>query len=296
MNSSKELENAIRDGETSRIVELLGVGKLMSPLRTAALLRIAVMHAAAETVALLFDLLEAKPDAGLLDAACGRGDTKVIGELLRRGADVQAKEGSDSAICMAAQGGHSAAVSMLLAAGADVDGRAPGEALFFVRESPLHRACLYEHLSVIDVLLDAGATVNARAVYGSTPLAYAAMRGSYAAVRRLLLAGAETSLENNNAGKIALGRISRNDARIAALLLAVRPEDACAIDKAGNAPPVPQFRLVYRDIAAAAAALASPRRVHAVIAWERAHVHLRPPRAAADISADGGAPPRVQFS
>ena len=58
----------------------------------------------------------------------------------------------------------------------------------------LHNAATNGHDAIVEVLLLAGCSINARAVSGATPLYGAASGGHLAVVRRLLLAGAEVCL------------------------------------------------------------------------------------------------------
>ena len=55
----------------------------------------------------------------------------------------------------------------------------------------LHNAATNGHDAIVEVLLLAGCSINARAVSGATPLYGAASGGHLAVVRRLLAAGAE---------------------------------------------------------------------------------------------------------
>jgi hypothetical protein len=98
-------------------------------------------------------------DEKLLDAVI-EGDAARVRELLRKGANVNAKHG-------------------------DYD------------STPLHVAALWGHAEVARLLLDHGADVNSRSKDGWTPLHYAAAFG-YADVARLLLErGADPSIKDD---------------------------------------------------------------------------------------------------
>lgn len=60
------------------------------------------------------------------------------------------------------------------------------------RWTPLHYAARQGHLGTMDLLLEAGALINAWEPSGQTPLMMAATGGHIEAVRKLLLAGAES--------------------------------------------------------------------------------------------------------
>lgn len=87
-------------------------------------------------------------------------------------------------------------------------------------DTPLHTAARYKRLALLEVLLRAGADVEARGRDGDTPLLAAVGRGDATLVARLLQAGASPAAENAW-GWTALmyaSRDSRGDALCAALL------------------------------------------------------------------------------
>ena len=85
-------------------------------------------------------------------------------------------------------------VALLLAAGADPNAatRAGAETGSFMRdcrtkgETPLHRAAAYANEACVRLLLDAGASPDARDAHGDTPLAWASWHLRPAAILRLL--------------------------------------------------------------------------------------------------------------
>ena len=81
-----------------------------------------------------------------------------------------------------------AIVMALIAAGAEVDARFVGRH----RETPLHWAASSDDVDVLDVLIDAGADIEAdgRVIGGGTPLADAVAFGQWNAARRLVDRGA----------------------------------------------------------------------------------------------------------
>ena len=94
-------------------------------------------------------------------------------------------------------------VRRLVAAGADVNARFAGPH----HETPLHWAASSDDVEVLDVLLDAGADIEApgAVIGGGTPLADAVAFGQWRAARRLVEHGARTTLWQ----AAALGLMSR---------------------------------------------------------------------------------------
>ncbi|XP_046983135.1 cortactin-binding protein 2-like [Schistocerca americana] len=125
----------------------------------------------------------------LIEAAV-QGAAEQLRELLAAGADVGSRgEGLGSswtALHWAARGGHVAAASCLVGAGAEVDARES-----WGQWTPLHLAAEYGHAGVVRLLVGASADLNARDVCGQTPLHCAAVVGHAEAAAELLLAGAD---------------------------------------------------------------------------------------------------------
>ncbi|XP_049945339.1 poly [ADP-ribose] polymerase tankyrase-1-like [Schistocerca serialis cubense] len=126
----------------------------------------------------------------LIEAA-RQGAAEQLRELLAAGADVAAREegglgNSWTALHLAAGGGHVAAASCLVGAGAEVDARER-----WGQETPLHQAAYNGHAGVVRLLVGASADLNARDWRGRTPLHLAAERGHAGAAAELLLAGAD---------------------------------------------------------------------------------------------------------
>ncbi len=93
----------------------------------------------------------------------------------------------ESALMMAALKGHTDLARRLIARGADVNKTG---------WTPLHYAATGGHQTLIAMLLDAHAYIDAESPNGTTPLMMASQYGSAAAVRQLLEAGADASLKN----------------------------------------------------------------------------------------------------
>ncbi len=122
-----------------------------------------------------------------LAAAAFHGHWQLCEFLLEHGADVNAADPTTgetalhAALCTASRPGCALAVRVLVAAGADPNRTTtPGaETGGFMRdcrtrgETALHRAAAFASEDTIQLLLNAGATVDARDVNGDTPLGWA---------------------------------------------------------------------------------------------------------------------------
>ncbi len=105
---------------------------------------------------------------------------------------------------------NAATVAALIDAGADVNARFTGPHT----ETPLHWAASSDDVEVLDVLLDAGADIEApgAVIAGGTPLSDAVAFAQWAAARRLVERGARTPLRE----AAGLGLLDRVEAYCAA--------------------------------------------------------------------------------
>ncbi|KAJ5720553.1 uncharacterized protein N7483_008487 [Penicillium malachiteum] len=97
-----------------------------------------------------------------------------------------------TSLSWAAKHGHSDVVELLLEAGAEIDARAHHQ------RTPLLLAAKKGHSDVVKVLLEAGAEVDARDHYQGTPLSYSAGQGYSDMVKLLLETGAEVDVRDKN--------------------------------------------------------------------------------------------------
>jgi ankyrin repeat protein len=125
----------------------------------------------------------------------------------------------ESALMLAALRGYLDICIQLIARDADVN--KPGWA-------PLHYASTESHISVMQLLIDNHAYLDAASPNGTTPLMMAAMYGNASAVKLLLEAGADPTIKNH-LGLTAIDfaeRVKKSDstAVIAAFIRARRPK------------------------------------------------------------------------
>jgi hypothetical protein len=125
----------------------------------------------------------------LLMEAAERGDAEVVRAFINAGANVNARLG---AVMPLQQARGSETVKILISAGADVN--ASSKEYF---GPPLVFAAKRGDVESITVLLQAGAKVNGRSPDGETPLIEAARSGNPAAVGALLQAGADINAKDN---------------------------------------------------------------------------------------------------
>ncbi|KAJ1475424.1 ankyrin repeat-containing domain protein, partial [Baffinella frigidus] len=120
-------------------------------------------------------------------------------------------------LCGAAERGDAGECSALLENGADCNYRD----LVQDERSPLHQAAAYKHLHIAQLLLAAGALVDAAARDGTTPLMLAAAVGERPLVQALVDAGADVN-RTNSKGNTALHKAAAlNEFRQVKALLAL---------------------------------------------------------------------------
>jgi len=138
-------------------------------------------------------------ESAVADAAM-RGEADHVRTLLRDGADVNAAQGDGmTALHWTALNGDLETTNVLLVAGATV------EALTRVgRYTPLHLASSRGHASVVSRLLDAGSKPNATTETGVQPLHLAAQAGDAATVTALLGHGASVNARDETHGRTPL--------------------------------------------------------------------------------------------
>ncbi|MEO1477776.1 MAG: ankyrin repeat domain-containing protein [Bacteroidota bacterium] len=156
--------------------------------------------------ALTISVLDEAPAAALHELAA-EGDAGGLAVALEGDEDVDRPENYRTPLMFAAQGGHVAAVEVLLEAGADVNAVAgrPGPMYRpeMTLDTPLHIAAEAGQEAVVAVLLEAGADLTAENAYGAPPLVAAVYGGNLAVVQQLLDAGADPDAGEESARAVA---------------------------------------------------------------------------------------------
>lgn len=136
-------------------------------------------------------------EAGDLDLceAAAVDDAARVRTLLATGADMEARTPDGfTPLQLAAYFGAPGAAGTLLAAGADVHAVSDNP----MRIQPLHAASAGRHGDVAALLIAAGADVNGRQSHGYAPLHSAAQNGDATLADALLAAGADRSATNDD--------------------------------------------------------------------------------------------------
>ncbi|KAL7921747.1 hypothetical protein ACQKWADRAFT_113122, partial [Trichoderma austrokoningii] len=114
------------------------------------------------------------------------GHCAIVQLLLKKGADIEAKDGwGRTPLLWAAENGHEATVQLLLEKGADIEAKDRWD------RTPLSRAAEKGHEATVQLLLEKGADIEAKDGWGRTPLSWAAENGHEATVQLLLEKGAD---------------------------------------------------------------------------------------------------------
>ena len=119
----------------------------------------------------------------------------------------------DSPLIGAVRQGDAAAVSRILAQGADVNASATDGT------TPLHWAVHRDDAALVRLLIDAGADVTAGNRYGVTPLALACTNGSTGAARVLLDAGADPNTASAEGETVLMAAARTGSADLVRLLV-----------------------------------------------------------------------------
>jgi ankyrin len=159
--------------------------------------------------------LNAAPRDGRLIDAVKNGNHATVRVLLREKVDVNASAGDGAtALHWAAYRDDPESVDLLIAAGAVLD------AVNDLGATPLWVACANGGAAVVERLLTAGATPNIALPTGETPLMTASRANNAAAVKLLLRRGADVNVSERVRGQTALmWAVAQQHAAVAAALI-----------------------------------------------------------------------------
>ena len=148
------------------------------------------------------------PDAPPLLHAVAAGEAEQVESWIAEGADLDQPFMGQTALMVAARAGHLRVVEILIAAGADVNAQTSRA----LEATALMMAARYGRTEVMEVLLDHGANVNSRTDNGYTALMRAARNGQTTAVRLLVENGADVRVRNRG-GVSALYHAAASNSR-----------------------------------------------------------------------------------
>jgi|SRR5579884_2045525 len=172
-------------------------------------------------------------DSPVADAAM-RGERESVQNLLKQGADVNARQGDGStALHWAAYRDDLNMAKMLISAGADMKVRTRLGDL-----TPLMMAAKNGNAEMIRLMLDAKADVNETSANGTTTLMFAAASGDAASVQLLLDRGADVNAKDITNGQTAVMFAAAGGRTEAVKLLAQRGADLNAITKVSQIIPM----------------------------------------------------------
>ena len=174
-------------------------------------LMMAMYHRNAEITEFIREYIE---EIDLFEAAA-LGETKRLKELLQD-PEMKGTLSADgfTALHLAAFFAHANAAALLLETGADVNAIADNSS----RVQPLHSAVAGADFLIVQMLIDAGADVNARQNQGFTPLMGAAANGHMEILDILVRSGADLGLQSDE-GKTALHFAREKDRAVAITFL-----------------------------------------------------------------------------
>ncbi|KAG7175894.1 Transient receptor potential channel pyrexia-like 1 [Homarus americanus] len=196
--------------EANKITEAIAMAReIKTRVRLDVCLLWACLQGATDVVHMVLEAganVDARDNAGFstLHLAAESGSPEVLQVLLKNGARVGGTwdwDGNEefTPLMLAARGGCVGGIKALIAAGANVDG-----GLNTIGETALHHAVRAESPECVELLINAGATVNPILLYSETPLHIAVCEGLSDIVGILLSAGADVKASRGNSKMTAL--------------------------------------------------------------------------------------------
>ncbi|EGX50654.1 hypothetical protein AOL_s00075g80 [Orbilia oligospora ATCC 24927] len=151
---------------------------------------------------------------GLCFAACF-GLEGPVAAFLSAGADTETWEHRSGATPLsgAVICGHGTVVKLLLENGANI------EAKGYSNHTPLHLAVIHKHEAIVGLLLNSGADIEARDIFDHTPLALAAIHGNKSIASLLIEKGADIEAKGDDGCTLLLFAAMNGRAEIVELLL-----------------------------------------------------------------------------
>jgi ankyrin repeat protein len=204
----EQVTNEIAEGRTDLVFDLIGSGEAAASVDAQGVRLIQHCAYYGDVSAIRFLLAHGESLAALgenfdLNGAAFHGHWRLCKYLLEQGADPNhpLPETGETPLhaCLSKSDrvAYDRVLAVLLSHGANPNvATKPGvETEAFMRdcrtkgETPLHRAAAFGGLEAIQMLLDAGATVDARDANGDTPLSWASWYGRHDPILRLLCYG-----------------------------------------------------------------------------------------------------------
>jgi ankyrin repeat protein len=157
----------------------------------------------------------AAADRPPLVEAARSGDNETLGELLQKGANVNAAEGDGStALHWASYRDDLASASILLRAGAKVN------AANDLGATPLWAASQNGSEAMVRRLLEAGANPNLALMSGETPVMVAARAGAAGVVEQLIAKGAKVNVHGSRGQTALMWAVAEKHSNVVKVLLA----------------------------------------------------------------------------
>lgn len=131
-----------------------------------------LMNGHLEIVEYLFEI-DGRDVSELLLHAAEYGHTDIVELLLKKGADIEYKDGDgDNALMLSTMNGNTETVGLLLDSGAGIE----------VRNNSGSTALIYaarqDHVETVSLLLERGANIDVMDDFGTSPLAVAKLKGN----------------------------------------------------------------------------------------------------------------------
>ena len=214
-STSEDLFAAIDSGDVARVRSMLDASPSLASARDGEGVS-ALMRARYRFDRAMVEAVQSRVEEMDLFEAASTGDLDRLTELLVYDpASIDGRSGDGfTALHMAAFFGQGAAARLLVTHAADVDARGTG----WMTGTPLHSAASGRHAEVVGMLLEAGASVEARQSGGWTALHSAAHNGDIASVTLLLAAGADaTAVNDEGASVLSMAEASGDVALVATI-------------------------------------------------------------------------------